>query len=64
VLDWRKRQQSRAPVRVFTEDMILQLPEGYIEEVCGEKSAIICQHVYDSYWGADRSIDSRIVAVA
>jgi type I restriction enzyme R subunit len=64
VLDWQKRQQSRAAVRVFIEDMVWQLPEGYTKEVCLKKSAAIYQHIYDNYWGADRSIYSRISPAA
>jgi type I restriction enzyme R subunit len=56
VLDWRKRQQSRAAVRVFIEDMIWKLPERYTDKICQRKSAQVYQHVYDNYWGAGRSI--------
>ncbi|MDH4209574.1 MAG: DUF3387 domain-containing protein, partial [Anaerolineae bacterium] len=56
VLDWRKRQQSRAAVRVLIEDMIWQLPKRYTEKMCQQKSAQIYQHIYDNYWGPERSI--------
>ena len=56
VLDWRKRQQSRAAVRVLIEDMIWQLPERYTDEMCRQKSAQIYQHIYDNYWGLERNI--------
>jgi len=56
VLDWRKRQQSRAAVRLVIEDMIWRLPERYTDKMCHRKSAQIYQHVYDNYWGAGRSI--------
>jgi type I restriction enzyme R subunit len=58
VLDWRKRQQSRAAVRVLIEDMIWQLPKRFTDEMCRQKSAQIYQHIYDNYWGADQSIYS------
>jgi len=56
VLDWRKRQQSRAAVRIVIKDMIWRLPERYTDKMCHRKSAQIYQHVYDNYWGAGRSI--------
>lgn len=56
VLDWRKRQQSRAAVRVFIEQLIWQLPDRYTDKICQQKSAQIYQHIYDNYWGAGRSV--------
>ena len=56
VLDWRKRQQSRAAVRVAIKDVIWQLPGCYTEEMCQQKSAQVYQHVYDNYWGAGQSV--------
>jgi type I restriction enzyme R subunit len=56
VLDWRKRQQSRAAVRVLIEDMVWQLPKRYTEKMCQQKSAQIYEHIYDNYWGPERSI--------
>lgn len=52
VLDWRKRQQSRAAVRVAIENAIWQLPDCYTDEMCQQKSTQVYQHVYDNYWGA------------
>jgi type I restriction enzyme R subunit len=57
VLDWRKRQQSRAEVKVTIEKLLDEnLPRVYTPELFAEKSAAIFQHVYDSYYGAGRSI--------
>jgi len=56
VLDWRKRQQSRAAVRVLITDMIWQLPDVYSDEMCERKSEDIYQHVYDKYRGAEENI--------
>ena len=56
VLDWRKRQQSRAAVRVAIEDVIWQLPKCFTKEMCQQKSARVYQHVYDNYWGAGQSV--------
>ncbi len=56
VLDWRKRQQSRAAVQVLIEDMVWQLPKPYSETMCQEKSSLVYEHVYDHYWGAGQSV--------
>ncbi|WOF15410.1 type I restriction endonuclease subunit R [Methanoplanus sp. FWC-SCC4] len=51
VLDWRKRQQSRAEVRVCIDEILDQLPRAYTPEIYQEKCDIIYQHVFDSYSG-------------
>jgi type I restriction enzyme R subunit len=54
VLDWRKRQQSRAAVRVCIEEVLDLLPRTYSSETYRQKCDGVYQHVYDSYWGAGR----------
>lgn len=56
VLDWRRRQQSKAAVKVAIEEILDQLPEGYSTEVYQRKCEEVYQHVYESYSGAGRSI--------
>ena len=57
VLDWQKRQQSRAAVRLAIEDILYErLPERYTEELCDQKRDDIYHHVYANYWGAGRSV--------
>ncbi len=59
VLDWRKRQQSRAQVRMTIETMLDQaLPKPYTPNLYREKCDAIYQHIYDSYYGAGQSIYS------
>jgi len=57
VLDWRKRQQTRADV-LFTIETILDkmLPGTYTPEIYRQKCNVVYQHVYDSYYGAGKSI--------
>jgi type I restriction enzyme R subunit len=57
VLDWRKRQQTRADV-LFTIEIILDkmLPGNYTPEIYRQKCDVVYQHVYDSYYGAGKSI--------
>lgn len=62
VLDWRKRQQSRAQVLVTIEKVLDEgLPRAYSPMVYREKCDAVYQHVYDSYFGQGRSIYARAV---
>ncbi len=56
VLDWRKRQQSRAGVRVAIRSTLDQLPLAYAPALFRRLCDAIYQHVYDSYWGAGKSV--------
>jgi len=56
VLDWRKRQQSRAAVRLSVEQIVDRLPRSYAPEVYQRKCDLVYQHIYDSYFGQDRSV--------
>ena len=56
VLDWRKRQQSKAEVKVAISEILEQLPENYSTEIYQRKCELVYQHVYESYSGAGRSI--------
>ena len=61
VLDWRKRQRSRAEVRVTIEKMLDRgLPETYTRELFQEKTEAVFQHVYESYYGAGRGIYAAV----
>jgi type I restriction enzyme R subunit len=57
ILDWRKKQQARAEV-LFTIETILDemLPESYTPEIYKQKCDTTYQHVYDSYYGDEKSI--------
>jgi type I restriction enzyme R subunit len=56
VLDWRKRQQTRAGVQVTIRDTLYKLPDAYSDELFHQKCELVYQHVYDSYYGAGRGI--------
>jgi type I restriction enzyme, R subunit len=57
VLDWRKRQQARAEVRITIEKLLDQgLPRVYTPELFEQKTSAVFQHVYDAYYGAGRSL--------
>jgi type I restriction enzyme R subunit len=61
VLDWRKRQQSRAAVRLSIEEILDRLPRSYIPELYQHKCDVVYQHIYDSYFGQGQSIYLPVV---
>jgi len=56
VLDWRKRQQSRAAVRLCMEEVLEGLPEVYTSELYQQKCDLVYQHIYDSYYGPGKDL--------
>jgi len=56
VLDWRKRQQTRAAVRQCIEIELDKLPPAYAPDVYQRKCDLAYQHVYDAYFGEGRSV--------
>jgi type I restriction enzyme R subunit len=57
VLDWRKRQESRAGVRVTIDDVLDKgLPEKFTRELYKQKCDLVYQHFYDNYYGEGRSV--------
>lgn len=56
VLDWRKRQQSRAAVRVTVQEILDELPECYTPKIYDQKCEAVYQHIYESYYGDGNSI--------
>jgi len=57
VLDWRKRQQSRAAVRVTIEKLLDErLPDAYTPDLFEEKAGVVFQHVYETYYGGGGSV--------
>lgn len=56
VLDWRKRQQSRAAVQLAIEEALDQLPQSYSAEIYEQKCDRVYQHIYDSYQDRGKNI--------
>jgi type I restriction enzyme R subunit len=56
VIDWRKKQQSRASVKVAIEVTLDRLPDVFSIELYREKVERVYQHVYDSYFGEGQSV--------
>ena len=56
VLEWRRRQQTRAAVLVAIQEVLENLPQKYSNDEYNVKCEAVYQHVYDSYYGAGRSV--------
>lgn len=56
VLDWRKRQQSRAAVWVTVGEVLDRLPRAYTTALYEEKCGLVYQHVFEAYAGAGGSV--------
>jgi len=62
VLDWRKRQQSRAQVFITIEDILDRvLPFKFTQAIYRQKCESIYQHVFDSYFGEGQSVYAAVV---
>ena len=51
VIDWKKRQQTRASVEVAIKDVLDRLPSSYSDDMYELKCNEVYQHIYDSYAG-------------
>lgn len=60
VLDWRKRQQSRAAVILSIEYTLDSLPPTYSQDTYREKCDLVYRHIFDSYYGEGRSVYSAV----
>src|SRR6202140_1220995 len=56
VLDWKKRQTTRASVRYTVETVLDHLPRVYTPQIYEQKCEQVDQHVFDSYAGQASSI--------
>jgi type I restriction enzyme R subunit len=56
VLDWKKRQATRADVRVTIDTVLDQLPRAYTPELYQQKCDLVYQHIFDSYSGQGSSL--------
>jgi type I restriction enzyme, R subunit len=56
VLDWKKRQSTRAAVRLTIETALDELPRTYTPEVYKQKCEVVYQHVFESYPDQGKSL--------
>ena len=57
LLAWRRREETRADVKITIQDMLYDnLPEPYDETECENRSKKVYMHVYDSYADEKQSV--------
>ena len=56
VLDWKKRQTTRAAVRYTVETVLDNLPRVYTPQIYEQKCEQVYQHVFDSYTGLSATV--------
>ena len=49
VLDWQKKQQTRAAVKLSISEILDKLPEVYTKEIYDNKCNQVYQYLYDRY---------------
>ena len=60
VLDWKKKQATRAAVRYTIETVLDELPLTYSPELYQTKCNVVYQHVFDSYAGQGGGLYSTV----
>ena len=60
VLDWRKKQQAKASVKLCIEEILEHLPPVFDEDLYHQKCGLVYQHVYESYYGSGKSVYESI----
>jgi type I restriction enzyme R subunit len=58
VLDWKKQQTTRAPVRLTIDTLLDELPRTYSPELYRQKCDAVYQHVFEAYQGQGKSVYS------
>ena len=56
VLDWRKRQSTRAAVRLSVEEKLDELPSTFTAAIYQRKCDAVYQHIHESYMGSGQSV--------
>ncbi|WP_217519850.1 type I restriction endonuclease subunit R [Vibrio metschnikovii] len=56
VIDWRKKQRTKARVRSYIEDVLDRLPELYDDELWPKTCSEVYMHIYEKYPGQGQSV--------
>lgn len=56
VIDWRKKQRSKAQVKRVIENVLDELPKSYDDEIWPHSVERVYQHVFDAYMGEGISV--------
>ena len=56
VIDWRKKQRTKARVQSMIQDVLDKLPEAYDEDLWPKACEQVYMHVFDKYAGEGKSV--------
>lgn len=56
VIDWRKRQRTKARIHKIIDDVFQELPESYTDDIWPKACEDVYLHVFDKYAGEGRSV--------
>lgn len=56
VIDWRKKQRTKAEVHNLIEEVLDQLPDTYTDEIWPKAIEHVYLHIYDKYAGEGNSV--------
>jgi type I restriction enzyme R subunit len=56
VIDWRKKQRTKARVQKIIDDVFQELPESYSDDIWPRACEHVYLHVYDKYAGEGKSV--------
>lgn len=63
MLDWRKKQQTKAGVRNTIEVVLdKELPPSYDEQTYDEKCDVVYYHIYENYYGVGQSVYTQVAS--
>ena len=58
VIDWRKKQRTKARVQKMIDDVLQELPDSFDDKSWEHACDKVYTHIYDKYHGADKSLYS------
>lgn len=56
VIDWRKKQRTKARVHKIIDDVFQELPDSYSDDIWPKACEHVYLHVYDKYAGEGKSV--------
>ena len=58
VIDWRKKQRTKARIKNLIEEVLDELPEAYDDELWPKTCGEVFMHVYEKYPNVSQNVYS------
>jgi type I restriction enzyme R subunit len=56
VIDWRKKQRTKAKVKNMIEEVLDRLPESYNDELWPKTCSEVYMHIFEKYPGQGKAV--------